>query len=253
MKKATLLSLLPVFLLLLSSCGNQSNKYQVQKSALDELIKKTPHNNFSIVLLDMDYIEDKDELKHQYQIIYQPNSNSDTLVSETKEWLTVSAVFFEKHQEDMGMAIASKKDGILDKKTAPSGYNNYIGNEKYGQWEKRSNGSSFWSFYGKYMFMSSMFNLALMPARYSYWNDYRSNYYPHGTSYYGRYNGNSSYGTNSAHTRSSNSNSRWQNKSSSFKQKVRNNVKASKSRLNRSSNRYSNSGSMRSRGGGFGK
>ena len=165
----------------------------------------------------------------------------------------------------MGMTIASKTDGVLSKQAAPAGYNNYIGNPKYGQWQER-NGSSFWEFYGKFAFMSSMFNLMSYPARRDYWNDYRGNYRGTNRDYYGP-SGQKVYGTKSYTASASGNNTRWGNKSSSFKSNVRTKVarsaSASTSRSYSSSNRYnkttrsssrsSSGASYRSRSGGFGK
>jgi hypothetical protein len=173
----------------------------------------------------------------------------------------------------MGMELASKKDGKLTKTVAPPGYTNYVGNEKYGHWVQRD-GGSFWEFYGKYAFFSSMFRMTMFPIRYSYWNDYHRNYYGYGRGYYGPSynNGRRMYGTNSAYN-SNNKTARWNNKTSDFKSNVRSKVQrssaASKKSANRvssskrrsssyqkkttrSSSRYSRS-STRSRGGGFGK
>ena len=69
----------------------------------------------------------------------------------------------------MGMEIAAKSaDGEVTKTAAPPGYNNYVGNSQYGQWQQGSNGQSFWAFYGQYALMSSLFNMATFPARRSY-------------------------------------------------------------------------------------
>lgn len=246
--------------LFLSSCGN--NEVKFQKKALDELIKtKNEIQNFSVILYDMDYDESSDRYKHQYQLLIQPNNNPDTLLSEIQPWFVVDATEFKKYQEDMGMEIAVKKDGVLKKQTSPAGYSEYVGNEKYGKWERRNDGTSFWAFYGQYAFMSSMFRMSMYPVRYSYWNDYRGNYYGSGRSYYGS-NGNRSYGTGSAYS-NSRSNSRWNSRPSSFKQNVRSKVQRSSSarssrssrtnRRTRSGSRYSSGSNYRSRGGGFGK
>ena len=138
------------------------------------------------------------------------------------------------------------ENGKLHKNASPPGYNNYVGNEKYGQWENRG-GNSFWAFYGQYAFMSSMFNMMTYPVRRSYYNDYRGGYYGTGRSYYGpRTTGGSTYyGTNSAYNKSSKPNSSWSRNTSSFKNRVA-------GRTSRSSSRYGRS-SSRSRGGGFGK
>lgn len=258
--------LLLVFIIAISlsivSCGGNSEA-KFQKKALDELIKtKTEQQNFSVILYDMDFDEKTERYKHQYQVLIQPNSNPDTLLSEIQPWVVVSAVDFKKYQEDMGMEIAVKTDGVLKKQTSPAGYSEYVGNEKYGKWDRRSDGTSFWAFYGQYAFMSSMFRMSMYPVRYSYWNDYRGNYYGSGRSYYGS-NGTRSYGTGSNYS-NSRSNSRWNSRPSSFKQNVRSKVQRSSSarssrssrassRRSRSGSRYSSGSNYRSRGGGFGK
>ncbi|MAX82274.1 MAG: hypothetical protein CL843_19115 [Crocinitomicaceae bacterium] len=226
-----------------------------EKTPVDELVKKLANEqNFTIVLYDMD--AENDIYKHQYQVIVE---KPDTVTSEITEWFTVSDVFFEQHLNDMGMEIASKKDGKLHKETAPAGYSNYVGNERYGHWVNR-NGSSFWEFYGKYRFMTSMFHLMTYPARRAYWDDYYGGYYGRGRAYYGP-SGNPIYGTRSYANTSTGKNSKWGNKSSDFKNKVRSKVSRSasatrakrSSRTSRSSSRSSRNSSYRSRSGGFGK
>lgn len=247
---------------LLTQCSSEP---AFQKSPLDELIKKNNAvQNYSIILYDMDYDEEADKYKHQYQVLKHPNDNPDTLISTTEPWAFVSASLFNKHQEDMGMEIASKKEGVVKKQTSPAGYSNYVGNEKYGRWEQRSNGTSFWAFYGQYAFMRSMFHMSMYPVRYSYWNDYRGNYYNSGRSYYGS-GGQRSYGTGSAYNSSTRKGSRWASRPSDFKRRVRTKVARSSSarssrnrssssrRSSRSGSRYSSGSSYRSRGGGFGK
>jgi hypothetical protein len=231
-----------------------------KKSPLDDLIKSlADEQNFTIILHDMD--AEGSTYKHQYRTIIE---HPDTVLTNNTNWLKVSDVFFEQHVDDMGMEVASKKDGVLHKEVAPAGYSNYVGNSKYGQWEQR-NGSSFWSFYGRYAFMSSMFNMMAYPARRSYWNDYRG-HYGTGRSYYGP-SGSKVYGTKSYTSSTAGKNSSWGNKPSSFRSSVRSNVSrsasATKSRrysstnsygkTSRSSSRTSRSTPMRSRSGGFGK
>lgn len=230
-----------------------------EKTPVDELVKKLANEqNFTIVLYDMD--AENDIYKHQYQVIVE---KPDTVTSEITEWFTVSDVFFEQHIDDMGMEIASKKDGKLHKETAPAGYSNYVGNERYGHWVQHD-GHSFWEFYGKYRFMTSMFHLATFPVRRTYWDDYRTNYYrkDREDSYRGP-NGRSGriYTTRNYTNTSTGKNSKWGNKSSDFKNKVRSKVSRSasatrakrSSRTSRSSSRSSRNSSYRSRSGGFGK
>ncbi len=220
------------------------------KNPVDKLIKEMYQQpKFSVILHDMDYVDRS--YKHQYRVIKEKEGVPyDSLT----EWHHVSEKFFTRHQDNMGMEVASKaEDGQIQKTVAPAGYNNYVGDERYGRWEQRG-GESFWSFYGKFAFMNSMFNMMTYPARRSWYNDYRGGYYGTGRSYYGPRNGGSHpYGTSGQYARTSTSNKKWNaTKSSSFKQRVSSRVKPSSQRKSRSSSRY-RSTSSRSRGGGFGK
>jgi hypothetical protein len=238
-------------ILLLASCGGSSFTYQ--KNPVDEIItQKSNLANYSITLNDMDYTEGSDSYKHQYKIIYQPSNNPDTLLLETTKWYNVSAEYFQKHVNDLGMALVTVKNYVVEKQVSPPGYSDYVGNEKYGRWENRG-GHSFWHFYGQYMFMSHMFNM-VSPVRRSYYDGYVGSRH-YGTPYYGpTTNGRTMYGTNST----ANSNTKWSSRSSTFKSRVRTKVKQSANRSSRS--RYSSRSSTRSRtstrrsyGGGFGK
>ncbi|MEM6359513.1 MAG: hypothetical protein AAF149_10645 [Bacteroidota bacterium] len=228
---------------LLASCGGSK---RFEKSPVDNIIRDMPSDRvFSVILNDMD-VEGSffHTYTHQYKIIEEtePGKPEERLT----DWYEVSEGYFESHANDMGMEIASRgEDGKLQKGASPPGYNNYVGNPKYGRWENRG-GSSFWAFYGQYAFMSSMFNMMTYPVRRSYWNDYRGSYYGTGRSYYGpTASGRSYYGTNSDYNRSTRPNSTWSRNTSSFKNRV-------SSRTSRSSSRYGGS-SSRSRGGGYGK
>lgn len=236
-----------------------------QKSPVDILIRDlSAEQNFSIILYDMDYDEAKKQYKHQYNVLVEKD---DSVQVKKTDWLVVSHAFFNQNAENMGMELASKKDGKLSKVAAPAGYSNYVGNEKYGHWKERD-GNRFWEFYGKYTFMSSMFRMAAYPVGYSSWNNYNSNYYGQ-RSYYGQTtNGQRMYGTNSSYAKA-NTSSTWNNKPSGFKSRVRSQVQRStpaksstaststkrtstQQKTTRSSSRYSSS-STRSRGGGSGK
>lgn len=253
-------------LLLVISCGQERKKYI--KSPLDNIITTyIDTQNYSVILADMDYKEESDTYFHKYKIILEKKKNATESVEDDfdiklTDWKKVSAITFEEHQKDLGMTVLSKKNGVLDKKSTPAGYNNYVGNKKYGNWQTQSNGSSFWAFYGQYHFMSSLF----YGSRHRYYrNDYdyyRTNHYGR-SNYYGR---NNNFGTSTYKSTSSS----WNSKPKSFKDKVRTNVKRSSSalkskgysssrsyksspRTTRNTNRYSNSSSSRSRSGGFGK
>jgi hypothetical protein len=236
-----------------------------QKTPIDNIITTyIDVSNYSVLLADMNYDESKKKYYHKYKIIIdKSNPSEETKDKDFKvvdtDWKEVSVITFDKYQNDLGMTIISKEDGVLKKNTIPAGYNNYVGNPKYGSWQTNSSGGSFWAFYGKYAFLRSVFG----GARY-YRNDYdyyRRNTY--GRDYYGR---NRKYGTSTY----KNTNSTWASKPSSFKNKVNQNVKKSASSLKskgysstrsygstnkttRSSGKYNSSSSFRSRSGGFGK
>ncbi|MFT5336382.1 MAG: hypothetical protein ACI9YL_000376 [Luteibaculaceae bacterium] len=247
MKKLKYILFCLPLLILAYSCGGL--QFEFQKKAIDDVIRANADMpNFEIILLDMDFKEDTETFLHQYQLLYPPKNNPDTLIAKTLDWVKVSQDEFVANQENLGMALASKSKGVIEKTASPAGYNQHIGNEKYGQWQRNSSGGSFWSFYGKYMFMSSMFNLAFAPARYSGWNDYNRNYRGR-RSYYGGSGSSRRYGTGT----NGNYGRNWKSKPKSFKQRVSSRVQRSRStRTTRSSSRYRKS-SFRSRGGGFGK
>jgi hypothetical protein len=65
--------------------------------------------------------------------------------------------------------LVSKKGGAIVRAPQPPGYQ-YVGDPRYGEWKKEPGGNSFWSFYGKYMFFSSMFNMMAGPVYRSNWD-----------------------------------------------------------------------------------
>lgn len=240
------------FIMLLKSSCSCGGEGRYTEEGLDTVIKEyseTP--TYTILLHDQSYENNK--YKHEYQILI-PKADS-TLESVLSAPYVVSDRFFNAHVNDMGMELANKKDGKLTKAVSPAGYSQYVGNKKYGQWRERS-GGSFWEFYGKYAFMSSMFHMGASPARYGYYNDYRNNYYSSGRTYRGP---NNYYGTQSYMKSNTGRTSSWSQKPSSFRSDVRSRVKqsstssSSSSRTSRSSNRSSSSSSSRSRSGGGGK
>ena len=221
---------------LLIGCGNK-----FQKSPVDTIIRDMPQGEiFSIILHDMDAQGNfSSTYYHQYEVI--KGSTAETIESEVTGWYEVSEDEFNRYINDMGMEIAARDStGKLNKTVSPPGYNNYVGNPRYGRWES-SGGHSFWAFYGQYAFMSSMFRMATYPVRRDYYNDWRGSY---GRPYYGP--GGSYYGSGSSYNRTRNPRSSWNSKSSSFKSRVR-------QRASRSSGKSGKSSSFRSRGGGFGK
>ena len=258
--------LFTAIILLIISCSEERKKYI--KSPLDIIITTyIDTQNYSVVLADMDYKENSDTYFHKYKIILEKantasESKEDDFEVKLTKWEKVSPITFEEHQKDLGMTVLSKKNGVLDKKSTPAGYNNYVGNNKYGSWKTQSNGTSFWAFYGQYHFMSSLFYGSRHRYYRSDYNYYRTNHYGR-SNYYGR---NNTFGTSNYKSKS------WSSKPASFKENVRSKANRSSSALKskgysssrsysnstkttRSTNRYSSSrsSSSRSRSGGFGK
>lgn len=223
-------------------------------------------NSYSIILHDMD-ADGSYDYKHQYKIIKIKTKDADP-VQEITQWFEVDENFFLKHQNNMGMEIASKSpDGKVSKVASPPGYSNYVGNSQYGRWRTDNQGNSFWEFYGKYAMMRDMFSLATYPVYRSYYNDYHSNYYGR-RAYYGprSSSGTYRYGTSGNYTTSTRPQSKWgtrsrstsgfgssKSTSSTSSRKSSAFSSSSSSKSSHSSSRYSSS-SFRSRSsGGFGK
>ncbi len=238
------------------SCGSSTPKYE--KTPVDNLIRDM-HNikPFSIVLHDMDADEGFNaKYKHKYKIIKE---EAGKVKSEITPWHEVSERFFAKHQDNMGMTIASKDStGKIHKTPSPPGYSNYVGNRRYGSWQQNSSGQSFWQFYGQYAFMRDMLGMGHYgPVYRNSYRDYRT-HYNSGRAYYGpSTSGSRVYGTRGTGTSRAYSKSTWSSKPSSFKQNVRSRVSRSStsgsrtSSSSRSGSRYGSS--SRSSGGGYGK
>lgn len=239
-----------ILLIMTMIMGGCSSGGGYTEEGLDTVIKsyrETP--DLTILLYDQNY--EGNQYQHQYQVLIPlPDSSIDAKIT---PFYPVSDRFFNEHIDDLGMELATKTDGVVKKTVAPAGYSQYVGNPKYGHWTER-NGTSFWEFYGKFAFMNSMFHMFTSPARYSYWNDYNTNYAPGGRTYRGPGN---YYGTDSYMKSNAGKSTSWSKKPSSFRNDVRSRVQrsstASKAKVSRTSSRYSSSSSSRSRSGGFGK
>ena len=238
---------------LLLACG--SSKEYV-KSPVDDLIKKMDNKkDFTIILYDMDSEGSwSPTYKHKYKVITNKQVNDSTFEpqEEITDWQEVDENFFDVHVNDMGMEIAAKTDGKVTKQTAPPGYSNYVGNDKYGQWRQDNNGNSFWEFYGRYAFMSNMIGLFAGPVYRTGYNDYHRNYRG-SRPYYGT--STAKYGTFSAASKKANPSFHQKVASnSSFKSKVNKSVSRSASaKATRSGSRFSSSSSRSRSSSGFGK
>ncbi len=149
-----------------------------------DLIKKDLRNvpSYSVILEDMDA---KGTFFKSYYQKYR-------IVGETQAWTTgwmkVPKDYYQRNENFLGMTLLSKKKGQYNTAVGPAGYN-YVGNERYGQWQRGSGGNSFWEFYGKYALISHMLGGSrIYRTDYNTYRDYRRQ----GRPYYGR---NKQYGT----------------------------------------------------------
>lgn len=169
---------------------------------VDDLLKIAPEKlPMLVILYDMDVREGV--CFNKYKVI----TNIDDpykIKRVVTPWKKVSKKDFLKNYQNLGMELASKHKDEKGKITtlkipSPAGYSNYIGNPKYGQWQTYNEKTS-WSFYGKYMFLSMMFDLEAYPAYKNSYITYRKNCKRHQV-YYGETKSNPTYGTGSAYVR----------------------------------------------------
>jgi uncharacterized membrane-anchored protein YhcB (DUF1043 family) len=141
-------------------------------------------------------------------------------VKTTEETKTVTKSTYESMKDNLGMVVEHKPAGKYDhestKVVQPVGYA-YIApveqkTNRYGHWERRSGGSSFWVFYGQYSLMRNL--LGMGSSRYSavtpsMYRGYESNTRS-GRAYYGRDEfGRNRYGSNGAVTKKSYASSKY--------------------------------------------
>lgn len=243
--------------LIFISCGNTDDSIKVEVEPSEKLVKRLADEDYSIVLNDMNIVENSGikKYQHKYNLLHVVR---DSLVVDSLKWQTVNRSFFEKHENDLGMEIISNHNGKLSRVAQPVGFGWAIGNEKYGSWEEvkkdstaitntttntgsqrqwRSNGTGFFFWYW----------MLRRPAYQSSYNNYRTanaNNRP----YYGSTpNGNTQYGTRSAYEKKS--------RPSFFSRKKTSPAWSSHAteKTRRSTSRYKSSSSTRSRSGGFGK
>ncbi|WP_299456945.1 hypothetical protein [uncultured Microscilla sp.] len=237
---------------MLTSCGGGSEKYI--KYPVDDIVRQTPKDKLplSVILYDMD-VKGSRRL-NKYKVITNvddPAKKKETITP----WTQVSKQDFAKNYNNMGMELASKRidsttgKEIVSKIPAPPGYSNYVGNKQYGQWKTNSSGESFWSFYGKYMFLSTMFNMATYPVRRNSYNRYQRSYAGR-RPYYGGTGSRRRYGTGSSYSRGVSSRSYYSSGRSSRTRSSYSKYRSS-SRSSRSSGRSGYS--SRSRSGSSGK
>lgn len=118
----------------------------------------------------------------------------------TEDWVAVPEELYRRHADDLGMVVLSKKPGEdVARETVPPGYQ-YVGDQRYGEWQRDSGGNRFWVFYGQYALLSHLFGTARRPVAYDDWGGFgraRSA----GRTYYGP---RGDFGTQGTYTRASN-------------------------------------------------
>lgn len=172
----------------MGGCGNSSDPSTFPVKMIQQNQKGVP--TYSVLLEDMK--EDGDFIKtyfHKYRVIEPENVW-------TTDWWQVPKTYYMDNENFMGMTLFAQKDGKIQDTVQPPGYA-YVGDSRYGRWEKDADGNSFWEFYGKYALFSQLFGGWYRPI---YRNDYDSftHYRNTGQTYYGSKN---EYGSNGTITR----------------------------------------------------
>ena len=161
---------------LLTGCAGQRLPIDIIKKDLQDV------PSYFITLDDM---EEKGTFSKSYYHKYLISQGEQTY---TTDWLEVPQDYYQKNENYLGMTLLSKKDGKYDTSVGPPGYN-FVGDEKYGTWQRDSSGNSFWEFYGKYALISHLLGGSrIFRTDYNTYRDYRQQ----GRPYYGK---NKQYGT----------------------------------------------------------
>lgn len=202
LKALKLFGILSLCAVILTSCGGED----CNKAPLKEYHDLYRYEKeYSILLEDMD-IDGTffKTYKHKYKIIR--HDAEDKPFSETTGWVVVCEDFFNQNERNLGMSIYEKnKDGTISNVASPPGYR-YIGDSRYGEW-KTHNGTSFWAFYGQYMFMNQIFGMIQRPVYRRDYDEYHDRGYYRNRAYYGpKKNNQYKYGTNSPGTKKSHPN-----------------------------------------------
>jgi len=243
-------SIIAIITLFVLSCGG-GQTYEYIRPPVDQMYSSLKTlDTYTIILEDMD-VPEEGVFRHKYRVVYPVNDT--TIADSTTRWMAVDQTYFFKNEGNLGMALVSKKeDGTLNKIAAPAGYDNYVGNEKYGQWQTNSSGGSFWAFYGRYMFLSSLFHYT-SPVGYRGYRTYDTSYRG-SRPYYGGTSSNPKYGTSSSSMKNSKPSFFTRRASSTGWKSSRSSYKSTKSFSGSGSSRYNSSGGgIRGFGGGFGK
>ena len=136
-----------------------SQKY-IDKATYDAYVAKLNKGEEIVVARGSGYevwvddVEEEWQYFHIYEIVEDGRKR-------TTDWTEVSESTYEANEDNLGMTIEVKPLGMYEderiEEAIPPGYA-YVGNPHYGQWRRdERTGGSFWEFYGKYMFLRSLF------------------------------------------------------------------------------------------------
>ncbi|MEM1201664.1 MAG: hypothetical protein AAGN66_00395 [Acidobacteriota bacterium] len=144
---------------------------------LGELVRRLEGSPvYSVILEDMrERGNFAKSYEHRYRAVWadQVEAGGDlTFQDRLGSWEQVDRRTYERYEPMLGMAIRSKKEGEVEETPQPPGYA-YVGDERYGQWRNRNDGTSFWEFYGKYALFNHLFGHGQRPVRRSDWDLYR--------------------------------------------------------------------------------
>ena len=129
----------------------------------------------------VDDVEEEWRYSHKYEIMEDGRKR-------TTDWTEVPEAVYEANEENLGMTIEVKPRGMYAseriEEATPPGYA-YVGNAHYGHWRRdERTGGSFWEFYGKYMFLRSLFWGPGYRVYRNDWDTYRG-HRRRGETYYG--------------------------------------------------------------------
>ncbi|WP_300457631.1 hypothetical protein [Desulfobacula sp.] len=146
------------------------------------------------------WVEDSREAYFHKYILEENGDTRET------DWEQVDADFYDANLEYLGMAILAKPYGVFEQdrliQATPPGMA-YVGNSKYGEWQKDNTGNQFWSWYGKYALFSMLFNSRPSYFGYNSWNGWNNNY-RNRQPYFGQtQNGARKYGTSGTYVKQS--------------------------------------------------
>jgi len=202
-----------VLVLVVIACAGGPRGPPIEK--LKQNLKDVP--TYSLILEDMKEEGNfSSQYYHRYRVIIPEKDESGTT-----DWLKVPKDYYTLNEAFLGMTLVEKKDGVTSSSASPPGYQ-YVGDPQYGRWQRDSRGNSFWEFYGKYAFFSSLFGGRNRPIYRTDYDTYRQ-YRSRNTPYFGR---NKQYGTNGSYTKQSKPNfysrrsAKEKMKRSSFKNRV---------------------------------